>query len=325
MTRYVLALAAALAAVFSLATAEAGVLRLEPTAVTEWKTVYGEVKTRDTVAARARIGGSLAELTVSEGDVVKAGQVIARVRDEKIAFQIAALDAQIKALEAQLANAEADLQRGQTLVERGVSTAQRLDQLRTQADVFRNQIAAAEAQRAVVVQQQSEGDVLAPAEGRVLTVPITRGAVIMAGESVATVGSGGYFLRLSVPERHAMALKEGAGIEISSPGGRLSGRLAKVYPEITSGRVEADVEVAGLDTAFVGARLLVKLPVGEVERLLVPPAAVTTRHGLDFVRVREGGGEVERAVIVGETIIPNGHAMTEILTGLAAGDEVVVP
>lgn len=325
MMRYLPALAAAALAALTATEADAGLLKLAPTAMTEWKTVYGSVETRDTVAARARIGGSLAELTVSEGDKVTAGQVIARVRDQKIDYQIVALDSQIKALQVQLDNANADLQRGQTLVDKGVSTAQRLDQLRTQVDVMRNQIAAAEAQRSVVVQQGSEGAILAPADGRVLSVPITRGAVIMPGEPVAQIGSGGYFLRLAIPERHADKLKQGASIEIASGGGHRQGRLAKIYPEIKGGRVQADVEVDGLDTAFVGARVLVKLPVGEADRLLVPTTAVITRHGLDFVKVSEGGNEVERTVIVGESMPHDGAEMTEILTGLAAGDEVVVP
>ncbi|WP_237151622.1 efflux RND transporter periplasmic adaptor subunit [Oryzibacter oryziterrae] len=320
-----LLLVAAMLAAANSGSARAEVLMLAPTDITEWKTVYGQVETRDTIAARARIGGSLVELAVSEGDTVKAGQVIGKVRDEKIDFQIQALDAQLSALEAQLGNADSELQRGQTLVDKGVSTAQRLDQLRTQVDVFRNQIVATKAQRAVVVQQGNEGDVLAPADGRVLKVPVTRGAVIMAGESVATIGSGGYFLRLSIPERHAASLKEGAAIEMSGPNGAVAGKLAKIYPDIESGRVQADVEVDKLDTAFIGARLLVKVPVGQSRVLLVPKAAVVTRHGLDFVTVKDGETDVERAVVVGEPIAKDGKDYLEVLTGLAAGDDVVVP
>lgn len=305
--------------------AAAGTITLAPTTVTEWKAVYGKVETRDTMSARARIGGSLVSLSVTEGDVVKAGQVIARVNDEKIAFQVQALDAQTKALDAQLANAEAELQRGQTLVDKGVSTTQRLDQLRTQADVVRNQIAASEAQRAVLTQQESEGDVLAPNDGRVLTVPVTRGTFIMAGETVATIGSGGYFLRLSIPERHAAALKAGADIEIAAGDTMKPGRLAKIYPEIDGGRVTADVEVGSLDTAFVGARVLVKVPVGEVRQLLVPVTAVTTRHGLDFVTVKDSDKAIERAVVLGERVKIDGTEMTDVLSGLVAGDEVMVP
>src|SRR5690606_33628878 len=191
-------------------------LVLAPETVPEWKAVYGRVEARDLVPARARIGGTVVELLVSEGDTVEAGQRIAVVRDDKIAFQIAAFDAQLRALQAQLEKAEAELSRGASLVERGVITAQRLEQLRTDVEVTQNQIAATEAQRSVVVQQGEEGAVLAPASGRVLTVPVTRGAVIMAGEPAATIGGGGFFLRLAIPERHAGDLKEGAQIRIAA-------------------------------------------------------------------------------------------------------------
>ena len=159
---------------------------------------------------------------------------------------------------------------------------------------------------------------IAPEDGRVLTLPVTRGAVVLAGEPVARIGSGGLFLRLAVPERHAAMLEEGAAIRVGAAG---EGRLAKVYPQIEGGRVTADVEVADLPGAFVNARMPVALPVGEREALLVPAAAVATRSGIDFVMVVEAGAEVARAVVLGE---PVGERI-EVLTGLSAGDEVVVP
>jgi RND family efflux transporter MFP subunit len=301
----------------------AGSLTLGPTPVTEWKAVYGRVEARDTVPARARIGGIVVELEVSEGDLVEAGERIATVRDDKLAFQVAALDAQSRALEAQLATAETELGRGEALVERGVATAQRLDQLRTSVDVTRNQLAAAEAQRSVVVQQEAEGGVVSPAAGRVLTVPVTRGAVVLAGEPVATIGGGGFFLRLAIPERHADSLEVGAAIRITANGTESEGRLARIYPQIENGRVIADVSVDNLETAFVDARVLVEVPVGERPALLIPREAVTTRGGLDFVTVQEGDAEVDRAVLLAET--SGSAALVEVLTGLAPGDVVVTP
>jgi RND family efflux transporter MFP subunit len=305
--------------------AAAGTVTLAPTTIPEWKAVYGRIEARDSVPARARLGGTLVALEVTEGDTVSAGQRIATVRDDKIAFQIDALDAQLRALRSQLENAESELARGEALVAKGVATTQRVDQLRTAVDVVRNQVAATEAQRAVVVQQGTEGEVLAPAGGKVLSVPVTRGAVIMPGEPVAVIGGGGFFLRLAIPERHAAMLREGAALEIETASGKASGRLAKVYPRIENGRVVADVEVEGLDTAFVEARVLVRVPVGERPALLVPAAAVAKRFGIDFVRVKAGEGEVERAVITGEAADVGGTPSVEILTGLVAGDEVILP
>ncbi len=314
------------AAVFPVSgAARAETITLAPVSVTEWKAVYGRVEARETVAARARIGGLLVELSVTEGNLVTAGQQIATVRDDKITFRIAALDAEIDALKAQLATAQAELERGEELVKRGVSTAQRLDQLRTAVDVVQGQIKSTEAQRAVATQQVAEGAVLAPGAGRVLTVPVTLGGVILAGETVATIGGGGFFLRLAIPERHAPALRQGATIRITAGGSESDGEIVKIYPQIENGRVIADVEMEGLDTAFVNARVLVELPVGERSALLIPADAVATRSGIDFVTVMTGDAATDRAVVLGEAITRDGADFVEVLTGLAPGDPVVVP
>jgi multidrug efflux pump subunit AcrA (membrane-fusion protein) len=100
----------------SASVAQAETLTLSPTEITEWKAVQARVESRDIVPARARIGGVIQELTISEGDLVTAGQQLGLVKDDKIAFQIAALDAQLAAYAAQLETAETELKRGETLV-----------------------------------------------------------------------------------------------------------------------------------------------------------------------------------------------------------------
>lgn len=299
-------------------------LTLAPVAVTEWKAVYGTVEARDRSPARARIGGTLVALSVAEGDLVEAGQELARIVDDKLDFQRAALAAQKEALTAQLANAEADLKRGEELLKNGVTTTQRVDALRTQVDVLKGQIAALTAQADVIAQQAKEGVVLAPVAGRVLDVPLTRGAVVMPGEVVAVVGGGGTYLRIAVPERHAAALKAGDAIRVSEGGEDREGTLARVYPLIEAGRVVADVEIAGLPDSFVGARMLVRLPVGEREALLVPKADLVTRAGLDFVGVQGAGGAGLRSIVPGAAQLVDGVEMVEVISGLSAGD-VVVP
>lgn len=294
-----------------------------PTTVTEWKAVYGRIETRDRIPARARLGGTLVRLTVSEGDLVTAGQVLGEVVDQKIGFQMSAVDAQIEGLQAQLENARTELKRGEDLMSRGVTTAQRLDQLRTQVDVLTGQIAATQAQRQVLVQQAAEGTVLSPVAGRVLDVPVATGAVVMPGEMVATIGGGGFFLRIAVPERHAAFLEEGAAIEIETAGGSAEGRLSRIYPLIENGRVIADVEVAGLAETFVDARVLVRLPVDERQALLVPEAAVQSRSGLDFVDLASAEGPVARTVVRGQRHMIDGAPMVEILSGLVPGDRLV--
>ncbi len=300
-------------------------MALAPVTITEWKAVYGRIEARSRIPARARLGGTLMSLDVSEGDVVAAGQVLARVLDAKIDFELAAIDARLQSLTAQLDNASAELARGEDLLTRGVTTVQRLDALRTQVDVVTGQIAAASADRQVVAQQSIEGTVLAPIAGRVLDVPVAAGAVVMAGEVVATIGGGGIFLRIAVPERHAAFLKQGADIEIETATGPAQGTLARIYPLIENGRVIADVDVPGLPETFIDARVLVRLPMDSRLALMVPETAVTTRSGLDFVEVAGPDGPALRTVVPGQRQTIGGKPMIEILSGLVAGDRLAAP
>lgn len=300
---------------------------LQPTHIVEWKAVYGQVESRDRIPARARLGGTLVDLTVIEGDLVKAGQPIARIEDEKLAFQLSALAAQKTALTAQLANARTELARGESLLRQGVTTAQGLDALRTQVEVLKGQIAALDAQADVITQQQKEGTVLAPVAGRVLDVPVSKGGVVMPGEAIATIAGGGTFLRIAVPERHAASLHQGDTIQIESSAngqsGVETGTLSRIYPLIQNGRVVADVEIAGLSDTFVDARMLVRLPVGARDALMVPATALVNLGGLDFVGVGEPGAAVMRSVVPGEHQTINGTEMVEILSGLQVGDAVL--
>lgn len=316
------ALALLLAAGLS-GTARGADIVLQGVDVVETKAVYGRVETRSLIPARSRIGGTLVQLTVTEGDAVTAGQPIGAVADEKLALQLRAADARIRALTSEQTNAKSEADRAQTLLDRGTSTQQRVDQLRTQLDVVRNQIAAAEAERAVIVQQAADGTVTAPVSGRILKVPVTQGAVVMPGEQIALVAGGGFFLRLALPERHAAQLRTGAAVSIGEEGsGRMTrGTLAKVFPQIENGRVIADVEVEALGDYFVGARVLVWVPIGMRHVLAVPKAAVRTVAGVDLVTIRTASGTSDVAVVLGQ----GDGTRVEILTGLRAGDRVVVP
>ena len=94
-----------------------------PQTVSDQKAVFATVESRRVVPARARIGGTVAELAVKEGDHVELGQVVAAVGDEKIALQMKSLDAQIAGLQAQLAQAQTDLSRTEDLVAKGTISA----------------------------------------------------------------------------------------------------------------------------------------------------------------------------------------------------------
>ena len=237
--------------------------------VDDLKAVFATVRSKDRIDARVRTPGTVVSLKVDEGAHVEPGQVLAIIADPKIALRIKALDAQIVGLESRVATAKLDYDRAEQLRQRGVTAQARVDQLKTAYDLATNELKSVRVERQVAEQQISEGQVLAPAAGRVLKVPVTTGTVMMAGESVATIAANLYLLRLELPERHARFMKKGDPVRIGARG--LSpdqqvigeGRIVQVYPELQSGRVLADAEVPNLGDYFVGERALVWISAGK--------------------------------------------------------------
>ena len=299
--------------------------------VEDTKRVYGTVQATVEVPARARISGTLETLVVDEGSFVNKGEVVAHVVDEKLTLQARALEARIEAARSQVTKAQLDYARADELFRRGTISKATIDQLQTALTVAENTLKANEADRAVIEQQKTEGDVLAPTTGRVLQVPLTQGSVVMAGEVVAKVAADGFLLRIEVPERHARVMKVGdpvrlGGDGLGDDGKAREGEIVKIFPEITQGRVVADARVSGLGDFFVGERTQALISVGTREAVIVPLKYVTTRFGLDFVRLaRDGGDPLDIVVQLGEHHEIDGEPGVEILSGLKAGDRLVMP
>lgn len=295
-----------------------------PGMVDDRKAVFGTVESVHETQARARISGTLVELSVVEGDRVSAGQRIALVQDPKLVLQLAEIDARLKSLQAQHDQAQLDYNRMERLRKTGTVPQAQYDQARTNLNVVIGQIAAMQASRGLVLEQQAEGAVLAPVSGRILKVSMITGTVVMPGEAIATLATQTYVLRLYLPERHARFIKAGDPVQVGARGLSSTaeelreGHIRLVYPELDHGRVVADVEVAGLGDFFVGERTRVYVATGQRETYIVPANFVFRRFGVYFVHLKSGGKVV---VQIGEKTPQE----IEVLSGIHIGDVLVAP
>lgn len=325
--------AAGISAVSAGALGQQATFKVVEQEIEDLKEVFATVRTKDRIEARVRTPGTVVSLKATEGAEVQAGELVATVADPKIALRIKAVDAQIVGLESKVETARLDYERTEQLRQRGVAAQARVDQSKAAFDLATNELKAARAERQVAEEQASEGQVLAPAGGRVLRVPVTEGSVVMAGESVATIGANAYLLRLEVPERHARFMKAGDPVTIAERGletGQTKvaeGRIVRVLPELQGGRVVADAEVAGLGGYFVGERALVRISAGKRRTFVVPRDYVFTRFGLDFVRIAGPAGRTSDVVVQtgGSAQLANAPDGREILAGVVAGDVLVHP
>ena len=336
-TMLLLAMLTAAAGLMLYGTSIARAFTVSQTTVDDLKAVFATVRSTDRIEARSRIAGTVVSLSVDEGSQVKPGQVIAIITDQKIALRLTAIDARIKALQSRLATARADLERTAKLKQRGIVSQAKYDSAKTAFDVAANDLKSARAERSVIEKQGEEGKVLAPAAGRILKVPVTKGSVILPGETIATIAANRYVLRLELPERHARFLARGDKVLVGPRG--LSqerrktigeGKITQVFPELHNGHVIADAIAPDLGSYFVGERTLVWISAGKRQTMIIPKDYTFRRFGLDYVRLeRDHQPALDIVVQLGRDARLTAHSSAldgvEVLSGLRTGDRLVKP
>lgn len=295
-------------------------LVLAPVDTVNWQDVSSEITTVDQAQVLARIPGILTTLTVREGDMVSKGQVIGRIVDSQLGYQAGAYGAQAAAAQAQAVQAEADLQRVKFLYDNGVYAKARLDQAQAAAAAAQAQIRAARQQQAAVGAVAGQGAVIAPTSGRVLRADVPAGSPVAPGIAIAVITAGPTIVRLEMPESLADKVHAGSRVTAAGLG---TGSVIKLYPSITAGRVTADVAMPGIDNTLVGRRVAAKVETGARKALLVPTGYVTTRFGIDYVRVLSSDGSATEVPV--QTAPSSEPGRVEILSGANAGDTLVGP
>ncbi|CAN5908274.1 efflux RND transporter periplasmic adaptor subunit [soil metagenome] len=299
----------------------AGRLTVQAQTVADMKPVPATLTTRDMAEARARISGVLTSLAVKEGDMVRQGQVIGRVKDDRLALQTGAFDAQVTAAAAEAARANADLGRTRDLFAHGVYAQARLDQVEAQAKAANANLAAARAQRGASAELGAQGAILAPAAGRVLVADVPVGSVVMPGQTLAKITAGPMVVRIELPEGQARTLKIGDVVQLAAEdlrGVAAQGTITQVYPSVTGGQVTADVSAAGLPQDLIGQHVRAQIKVGSRSALVVPRRYIVTRFGVDYARLVRTDNTISETPV--QTTSGPTAATVEVLSGLRAGD-----
>ncbi|MGE0408895.1 MAG: efflux RND transporter periplasmic adaptor subunit [Amphiplicatus sp.] len=305
--------------------ASSDVFVVEERLLPDYKPVAAILTNRDAGAARARIAGTLTKLSVRAGDAVNKGDVLAIVSDDRRTLETNAAAADVAAAKARAERASAEFARVKDLFDNGVYAQARLDTAKAEAESAKAGLRASLARRDALKEASDQGAVLAPAEGRVTRAPIPEGAVVMPGEIVAEVATGKRVLRIELPEAEARAISEGTEIMLAVVGHGETASVLQVYPAIENGKVIVDIDAKGFDDAFVGVRTPVLVPIGVRPTIVIPSAFVSTRYGVDYVRLlRPDGTTIDAPVQLGARLpAPNGEAEVEILSGLRAGDRLL--
>jgi RND family efflux transporter MFP subunit len=193
----------------------------------------GTVEADPRVVVKAKVAGTILQLLVKEGDRVKMGQLLARIDNKTLAYdlqrtradvrastlrnavaspQLAALKAQRDSIASDLKLAEGELARAEALVKKGAMAQDELDRRRERVNKIKADWAGADARvgsteidlraererlgamEGAIASQNADADVRAPQDGTVIRRRVDVGEAVMMNAPLFTVGNTDHLL-----------------------------------------------------------------------------------------------------------------------------------
>jgi len=286
---------------------------------------------RQTVVS-AQVPGAVVAIEVKVGDVVKAGQVLARIDARAAEQNVAASDAQVLSARATLEVATKEFERQKQLFEKNYTSQAALERAEAQFKATQAQVSAQLAQAGAARAQSGFFVVKAPYGGVVAEVPIMLGDMAMPGRALLTLyDPAAMRVSASVPQTDIAKIASGKPTKIQFPG--LPADRQWVVPAQVTVLPTADPATHtaqirfDLPATFIGltpgtfARVWLPMQGTATPRLYVPAKAVVRRAEMTGVYVIDPNGRpVLRQVRLGRVVDDN----VEILSGVTAGERVAL-
>jgi RND family efflux transporter MFP subunit len=286
---------------------------------------------RQTVVS-AQVPGAIVAIEVKVGDLVKSGQVLARI-DARAAEQgVAASDALVRSARATLEVSTKEFDRQRQLFEKKYTSQAALDRAEALYKATQAQVSAQLAQAGAARAQSGFFVVKAPYGGVVADVPVMLGDMAMPGRPLLTIyDPAALRVTAAVPQSALARLAPGKPIKIQFsglPADRQWAAPARVtlLPTADPGThtTEIRLDLASGDVQVTpGTFARVWLPVqgAATPRLYVPATAIVRRAEMTGVYVIDSNGHpVLRQVRLGRGV----DETIEILSGVTAGERVAI-
>ena len=302
------------------------VLTVGPQAVNAGYELDGVVEAVRQATVAAQATGRVASLLVKVGDRVKAGQVLATIDDRDTQTGVARSQAQVAQAEAELANALANVQRTRDLRRQGFVSQAALDVAESQYQAAQAGRAGAGAGAQQARLAQSFTQVTAPFDGYVLETLAQAGDLAMPGKPVATVYAPQPLrVVVQVPASMAQQARAAQRTELQVAGQWVAPAaqqgVSAADPVSQTLTWKLDVGPSAAAQLLPGQPARVRFVGAQVQRMVVPQAAVLRRGELTAVYVASDKGFALKAVRLGAD---QGAAGIEVLAGLKAGNAVAV-
>jgi membrane fusion protein (multidrug efflux system) len=287
--------------------------------------VSGTLMPKDQATVRAEVGGSVISVALEQGQVVRRGQLLARIEARTAGEMVTSAESSVRSQDQALELARRELARAEKLVTAGAVAERSVEAARNEVVRLESEVASAKSRLITARKTLGDATVVAPISGVVATRTVNAGDVVAPGAELYTiVVPSSIQLQASVPSESLSMVKIGAEVSFEVrgyPDQKFTGKVERISPtaDPTTRQVPIWVTVDNRSGRLV-AGLFADGRVTQASKkgLIVPTSVVADLSSQPSVlRIRDG--KVEKLSVRTGLLDPQNERV-EIVAGLAAGD-----
>lgn len=297
----------------------------KPGPETEVLRLTGTLKPEAEVALGFKVPGRVVELLAKRGDVVKAGQPLARIDARDFEAQLAQADAGRRAAEAQREIASDAYRRVKQLQAAGAATEQQIVQASGQASAISASIEQAGAAKRYLEVIKGETRLFSPIDGVVVSAPTAPGFVVqvMSAPVYSIQKLDNVKFNGHLTDKDAARIKTGMPFEVESDAGHIAkGTLDALIPSVDmmTRRVPIEGTVPNPDgKLFAGSMVEARISLPSLPSLAIPTSCLLT-GAVPSVLVVGADGKLQRREL---TILRTEGDQLLVKAGLQAQERVL--
>ena len=279
--------------------------------------ISGPIKAVNSALVKARVAGELQGLTVREGDVVKAGQIIARVDATEFKARVRQAQQQAESAKAQVDIAKRSFDNNRSLVDQGFISKTALESSLATLSSAESNYRAAQAGADVASKSLDDTVLRAPISGLIaqrLTQPGERVAIDARIVEIVDLSRLELEASLSASDSLRVTVGQTAQLTVEGATQPLSAKVVRVNPSAMSGSRAVLAYLALESSAHLRQGLFAQgsLKTGSTRTLAVPLNAVRTDKPQPYVQLISKHQVQHQTVTLGERGEFNGQTLIGI-------------
>ena len=301
-----------------------------PLDIQQTLSLSGALRAVDISSVKARVAAEVREIPVREGDTVRAGQIVARMDVTEFQARVDQARGTLNAARAQLDIATKNRDNNRALVEKGFISKNAFDNSASQYATAEANVEAAKGALDVVQKLVNDTVIRSPIAGVVAMRYVQAGEKVSADNKLLDiVNLQKMELEAAVPTNDItnVAIGQRVTLRIEGLPQTIEGKVVRINPatQLGSRSVLVYVQIANPQNQlrsgmFAEAQLILKTKTGV---LALPQNAIRKDGNGTYVYVIEGGVLARKPVTIGMSGRTSDDYMTEVLSGIDFGTQVV--